>query len=255
MDEASNGLADKKKSKSKESKKGKKKAETGPSNKPMHFTANNEPRAVDVLGDLDPNIFNECKEQMRPVKKALKALGKPDQTLSAEEQVTHTRTCLVNIGNQINACLAVIKDPNKIKEWRSNLWYFVSKFTDFDAKKLFKLYKVELKKSELQNSSEDSKDPKATSSSNNHHSHHKKDETPAERKERKEKKSKHHHKEHKEHKDHSKDNGKARHVDRFSDYDGNSNDTDTILHAKRKTEKEEGEIDDTKEYKKSANER
>lgn len=25
----------------------------------MHFTANNEPRALDVLGDLDPSIFNE----------------------------------------------------------------------------------------------------------------------------------------------------------------------------------------------------
>lgn len=32
-------------------------------NKPMHFTANNEPRALEVLGDLDPSIFNECKEK------------------------------------------------------------------------------------------------------------------------------------------------------------------------------------------------
>lgn len=30
----------------------------------------------------------------------------------------------------------------------SNLWYFVSKFTEFDAKKLFKLYKHALKKSQ-----------------------------------------------------------------------------------------------------------
>lgn len=43
---------DKKKSKKE---KNKKKAEAGP----MHFTANNEPRALDVLGDLDPSIFNE----------------------------------------------------------------------------------------------------------------------------------------------------------------------------------------------------
>jgi hypothetical protein len=27
----------------------------------MHFTANNEPRAVDVLGDLDPSIFDEVR--------------------------------------------------------------------------------------------------------------------------------------------------------------------------------------------------
>lgn len=26
---------------------------------PMHFTANNEPRALNILGDLDPSIFNE----------------------------------------------------------------------------------------------------------------------------------------------------------------------------------------------------
>lgn len=25
----------------------------------MHFTANNEPRALEVLGDLDPSVFEE----------------------------------------------------------------------------------------------------------------------------------------------------------------------------------------------------
>lgn len=25
----------------------------------MHFTANSEPRALDVIGDLDPSTFNE----------------------------------------------------------------------------------------------------------------------------------------------------------------------------------------------------
>ncbi|KAK9723155.1 protein of unknown function (DUF4208) [Popillia japonica] len=115
---------------------------------PMHFTANNEPRALDVLGDLDPSIFNECKEKMRPVKKALKALDNPDESLSEIEQVNHTRLCLLQIGEQINTCLNQYSDPEKIKEWRSNLWYFVSKFTEFDAKKLYKLYKKACKKSE-----------------------------------------------------------------------------------------------------------
>ncbi|XP_055853266.1 chromodomain-helicase-DNA-binding protein 1 [Episyrphus balteatus] len=129
----------------KEQKKSKKKDSE---NKPMHFTANNEPRALEVLGDLDPNIFNECKEKMRPVKKALKALDRPDSTLSNQEQVNHTRECLLSIGKQIDVCLNEYKDPDKVKEWRSNLWYFVSKFTEFDAKKLFKLYKHALKLSE-----------------------------------------------------------------------------------------------------------
>ncbi|XP_046403987.1 chromodomain-helicase-DNA-binding protein 1 isoform X3 [Ischnura elegans] len=124
-------------------KKNKKKAKVSG---PMHFTANSEPRALDVIGDLDPSIFNECKEKMRPVKKALKALDNPDQTLTEAEQVNHTRQCLLQIGDQINRCLSIYKDPDKAKEWRSNLWYFVSKFTEFDAKKLYKLYKHAVKK-------------------------------------------------------------------------------------------------------------
>lgn len=118
---------------------------------PMHFTANNEPRALVVLGDLDPTIFNECKEKMRPVKKALKALDNPDQSLSNQDQVNHTRACLLSIGRQIDVCLAEYRDSDKLKEWQSNLWYFVSKFTEFDAKKLFKLYKHALKRAENSN--------------------------------------------------------------------------------------------------------
>ncbi|EDW76662.1 uncharacterized protein Dwil_GK15574 [Drosophila willistoni] len=113
-------------------------------NKPMHFTANNEPRALEVLGDLDPSIFNECKEKMRPVKKALKALDQPDVSLSDQDQLQHTRDCLLQIGRQIDVCLQPYGDPEK-KEWRSNLWYFVSKFTELDAKRLFKIYKHALK--------------------------------------------------------------------------------------------------------------
>ncbi|KAH8283644.1 hypothetical protein KR018_010322, partial [Drosophila ironensis] len=115
-------------------------------NKPMHFTANNEPRALEVLGDLDPSIFNECKEKMRPVKKALKALDQPDLSLSDQDQLQHTRECLLQIGRQIDVCLLPYGDAEK-KEWRSNLWYFVSKFTELDAKRLFKIYKHALKQS------------------------------------------------------------------------------------------------------------
>lgn len=99
----------------KERKKDKKKDKK--STGPMHFTVN-EPRALEVLGDLDPAIFNECKEKMRPVKKALKALDNPDPNLSESEQVKHTRLCLIQIGEQINTCLAQYSDPEKIKEWR-----------------------------------------------------------------------------------------------------------------------------------------
>lgn len=73
-------------------------------------------------------------------------MDKPDQTLSESDQLAHTRNCLVQIGNQITTCLSEYKDPEQVKEWRSNLWYFVSKFTEFDAKKLYKLYKHAIKK-------------------------------------------------------------------------------------------------------------
>lgn len=156
----------KKTKKNKEPKKNKRKTSEGP----MHFTANNEPRALNVLGDLDPTVFNECKEKMRPVKKALKALDNPDQSLSTEEQVSHTRACLLSIGKQIDICLTEYKDPDKVKEWKSNLWYFVSKFTEFDAKKLFKLYKHALKRSEEQKpSANDTKDNKSSSNNNSKH--------------------------------------------------------------------------------------
>uniref|UniRef100_A0A1I8PFM6 Chromodomain-helicase-DNA-binding protein 1 n=1 Tax=Stomoxys calcitrans TaxID=35570 RepID=A0A1I8PFM6_STOCA len=132
----------------KSSAKSKKSATSDSTNKPMHFTANNEPRALEVLGDLDPNIFNECKEKMRPVKKALKALDRPDTSLSSQEQIKNTRESLMAIGKQIDVCLEAYSKDSEKKEWRSNLWYFVSKFTEFDAKKLFKMYKQMLKTSE-----------------------------------------------------------------------------------------------------------
>lgn len=91
-------------------------------------------------------FFLQCKEKMRPVKKALRALDNPDQTLSENEQVTRTRACLTQIGNQIDICLEAYADQEKKIEWRSNLWYFVSKFTNFDAKQLYRLYKYGLKK-------------------------------------------------------------------------------------------------------------
>lgn len=52
---------------------------------------------------------------MRPVKKALKALDNPDQTLGPEDQLNHTRQCLIQIGDQINQCLETYKDPEQVK--------------------------------------------------------------------------------------------------------------------------------------------
>merc|ERR1719315_758076 len=82
---------------------------------------------------------------MRNVKKSLKALDKPDPDQTPEEQVSNTRRCLVKIGRHIDSLLEDMTE-DKAREWRSHLWYFVSNFTEFDAKKLFKLYRHAMKK-------------------------------------------------------------------------------------------------------------
>ena len=55
---------------------------------------------------------------MRPVRKALKALDNPDAQLTPEEQIKHTRHCLIQIGNQINVCLDVYKDPDQVRKMK-----------------------------------------------------------------------------------------------------------------------------------------
>uniref|UniRef100_A0A8C4EV90 Chromodomain helicase DNA binding protein 2 n=1 Tax=Dicentrarchus labrax TaxID=13489 RepID=A0A8C4EV90_DICLA len=125
-------------------KKGKGKKTQGP----VHITAGSEPVPIEGKEDdeLDQETFSICKERMRPVKKALKQLDKPDEGLSDQEQLQHTRTCLLKIGDRITECLKAYSDPEHVKIWRRNLWIFVSKFTEFGARKLHKLYKMAQKK-------------------------------------------------------------------------------------------------------------
>uniref|UniRef100_H3D578 Chromodomain-helicase-DNA-binding protein 1-like C-terminal domain-containing protein n=1 Tax=Tetraodon nigroviridis TaxID=99883 RepID=H3D578_TETNG len=114
---------------------------------PVHITAGSEPVPIEGKEDdyLDQDTFSFCKEHMRPVKKALKQLDKPDEGLSDQEQLQHTRTCLLKIGDRITECLKAY-GPEEVKLWRRNLWIFVSKFTEFGARKLHKLYKMAQKK-------------------------------------------------------------------------------------------------------------
>lgn len=62
-DEASNDRKEKDKKRTKKDGRDRTKGDKVKSRKkpagPMHFTANNEPRALEVLGDLDPSVFEE----------------------------------------------------------------------------------------------------------------------------------------------------------------------------------------------------
>ncbi|KAL1463282.1 hypothetical protein WDU94_015047 [Cyamophila willieti] len=222
---------DKKKQKAKETRK--KKKQEGP----MHFTANSEPRALNILGDLDPSVFNECKEKMRPVKKALKALDSPDLTLSSEDQLAHTLQCLLQIGEQINKTLAQYKDPVKSTEWRSNLWYFVSKFTEYDAKKLYKLYKHALKRAG-KGAGKDKSNTEASKSSTP-------SSTPV-KKEKKDKEHKHHH----HHKDKEKDKEKHKEKDKEKHTKDKESKTKEKEEKKEKKKRKHEEIEDGEEEEK-----
>ncbi|XP_009071657.1 PREDICTED: chromodomain-helicase-DNA-binding protein 1-like, partial [Acanthisitta chloris] len=114
---------------------------------PVHITASSEPVPIsEESEELDQKTFSVCKERMRPVKAALKQLDRPEKGLSEREQLEHTRQCLIKIGDHITECLKEYANPEQIKQWRKNLWIFVSKFTEFDARKLHKLYKHAIKK-------------------------------------------------------------------------------------------------------------
>ncbi|KAK2118142.1 transcriptional regulator [Saguinus oedipus] len=151
------------------------------SDAPVHITASGEPVLIsEESEELDQKTFSIrfleyesfCKERMRPVKAALKQLDRPEKGLSEREQLEHTRQCLIKIGDHITECLKEYTNPEQIKQWRNvnmlgfcllrltgtvkfeslvtisviNLWIFVSKFTEFDARKLHKLYKHAIKK-------------------------------------------------------------------------------------------------------------
>merc|ERR1712227_771679 len=137
---------DEKKKKDKKSKKkddkSKKKAKSKAPTGPVHIGSSDQ---LNLKADLDQETFAQCKEKMRAVKKSLKALDKPDPNQTPEEQVANTRRCLVKIGKHIDTIIDNMSEDQS-RDWRSSLWLFVSNFTDFDARKLFKLYRHAMKK-------------------------------------------------------------------------------------------------------------
>uniref|UniRef100_A0A8C3PZQ3 Chromodomain helicase DNA binding protein 1 n=1 Tax=Chrysolophus pictus TaxID=9089 RepID=A0A8C3PZQ3_CHRPC len=146
---------------------------------PVHITATSEPVPIsEESEELDQKTFSVCKERMRPVKAALKQLDRPEKGLSEREQLEHTRQCLIKIGDHITECLKEYTNPEQIKQWRKNLWIFVSKFTEFDARKLHKLYKHAIKKrQESQETTNHDDSSRDSYSSDRHlsqyHDHHK----------------------------------------------------------------------------------
>lgn len=133
--EGNNDADGKKKKKKRKKDKKDKKVKKGPG-PALHFTHGNKPQIVD--NDLDPHIFSQCKEKLRPVKKVLKQLS--------ENPAAKETDCLLKIGARILECLNDYKnEPEVAKEWRNHLWTFVSKFTEYSPKRVYKMYKHAMK--------------------------------------------------------------------------------------------------------------
>ena len=90
---------------------------------------------------MDEKVFNECKDLMRPVRKALKNIDVKGSNISEKDQIEKIKKHLLEIGDKISDCLIKYSDPDKIKLWRNYLWIFVSKFTTWSAERLKNVYK------------------------------------------------------------------------------------------------------------------
>uniref|UniRef100_A0A8C0YD20 Chromodomain helicase DNA binding protein 1 n=1 Tax=Cyprinus carpio carpio TaxID=630221 RepID=A0A8C0YD20_CYPCA len=147
VDEVTNSLSSAPPSDKSSEEEDEKEEEEKVSDTPVHTPSGGDALPLsDESEELDQKTFSVCKERMRPVKAALKQLDRPEKGLSEREQLEHTRQCLIKIGDHITECLREYTNPELIKQWRKNLWIFVSKFTEFDARKLHKLYKHAIKK-------------------------------------------------------------------------------------------------------------
>ena len=147
---------DKDKKEKKRKKKDKKRSRLDATGPPLHFTEN----PPTIITPLDHKVFEYCKEKMRPVKKALKLIGK--NNLSSETQ----RECVLTIGARISDCLIELTDGSKSKEWRNNFWTFVAQFTEFSGKQLYRMYK-----SAMQNGRSSPHHSSSHRYDNNSHSH------------------------------------------------------------------------------------
>jgi len=78
---------------------------------------------------------------MRPVKRALKNIDVKETGISDEHEMDKIKRHLLEIGDRINECVSRYSDPELIKEWRTNLWIFVSKFTTWTPDRLKNVFK------------------------------------------------------------------------------------------------------------------
>ena len=108
-------------------------------NPSLHGQQQQVPKEKKII--LNDKTFNECVSIMKPVKKALKRIDIKEACITEKEHLAKIKRYLLEIGDTINDHLTTYSDPEKIKEWRTFLWIFVSKFTSWDSERLKNLFK------------------------------------------------------------------------------------------------------------------
>jgi hypothetical protein len=102
--------------------------------------SNNNKKEKKII--LDEKTFAECKDILRPVKKALKNIYIIEDTSKEKDHLELIQRYLLEIGDKINDYLTMYSDPEKINKWRNYLWVFVSKFTSsWTYERIKNLYK------------------------------------------------------------------------------------------------------------------
>ena len=90
--------------------------------------------------------------------------------------MSNTNRCLFKVCRHIDSILEDMKE-DKARDWRSHLWYFVSNFTEYDAKKLFKLYRHAIKKDTSSQDGRESSQEKEEKKDKHHKKKHSQKET------------------------------------------------------------------------------
>ncbi|CAF4765294.1 unnamed protein product, partial [Rotaria sp. Silwood1] len=93
------------------------------------------------------DMFKQCKELLRPVKKWLSRLDAPEDAFdSQDDYAKEFEKCLLTIGDQIETVLKT-KSVDDYQTYRHHLWTFVSKFTTkLTDSQLRKYYRTFIKK-------------------------------------------------------------------------------------------------------------
>jgi chromodomain-helicase-DNA-binding protein 1 len=111
----------------------------------------NEEKGIKPSKKEDENasndMFKQCKELLRPVKKWFSKLDAPEDAFDSHDDYTKEfEKCLLKIGDQIEFVLKT-KTDNDYQTYRHHLWTFVSKFTTkLTDSQLKKYYRTFIKK-------------------------------------------------------------------------------------------------------------